>query len=477
VARQWKVLMVTSVAVFMALLDVTIVNIAFPDMRRSFATASLSDLSWVLNAYNVVFAAALVPLGRLADRIGRRRLFLVGLVVFMLASLACGLAPSVPILVGARVVQAIGAAAIVPTSLSLVLPEFPIERRATAVSLSTATGAIAAIAGPTLGGVLVDWQGWRWVFFVNLVIGLAALIPARRLLRETEKDTNARWPDAFGALLLTAAIAILALSLVKGDDWGWGSPLTLGGLATAVVLTAGFVLRSARHPSPVFELELFKIRSFSVANAGSFAFSVGFYALLLCNVLFLTGAWHFSVLTAGIAATPGSIMATLSAPVAGRLADRYGSRPLAIVGGLLFGGGALLLALRTGTQPDYAGEVLPSLLMTGTGVGLTLPAFGSAGVSQLPSHRFATGIAISSGFRQIGAVVGIAALVAILQGGAYQDVWFLIAGTGVLSTIAGIALGARARVQPVEDDIEAAAPLAGRGVQADGVVVGDHTGQ
>jgi MFS family permease len=300
----------------------------------------------------------------------------------------------------------------------------------------------------------VDWQGWRWVFFVNLVIGLAALIPARRLLRETGRDSASRWPDALGALLLTASIAVLALALVKGDDWGWGSARTLGGLGLAVVLTIAFVLRSARHHTPVFELSLFQVRQFSVANAGAFAFSVGFYALLLCNVLFLTSVWHFSILDAGLAATPGSIMATLSAPVAGRLADRFGSRAIAIPGGLLFGTGALLLALRTGTESSYATEFLPSLVLTGIGVGFTLPAFGSAAASRLPADRFATGIAISSGFRQIGAVVGIAALVAILHTGQFHHVWFMIAGTGLLSVLAGLAL------QPGTNTQQAAAAVA-----------------
>ncbi len=440
-ARHWKVLIVTSVAVFMALLDVTIVNVAFPDLRHDFPDTPLNGISWVLNAYNVVFAAALVPAGRLADRVGRKRMFLGGLILFIAASVACGLAPTVPLLVTARVVQAIGAATILPTALSLVLPEFPPERRATAVSLNTATGAIAAIAGPTLGGVLVQWQGWRWVFFVNLIIGLIALIPARRLLKETERDTSSRWPDALGALLLTAAVTVLALSLVKAQDWD--AALTYGGFAVAALLLAAFVLRSARHHTPVFELKLFQVRQFSVANAGSFAFSVGFYALLLCNVLFLTSVWHFSILDAGLAATPGSIMATLTAPIAGRLADRYGPRAIAIPGGLMFGLGALLLALRTGTDPAYLTEVFPSLFLTGAGVGFTLPAFSSAAVSRLPADRFATGIAITSGFRQIGAVVGIAALVAIVPAGGYHGVWYMIAATGVLATLAGLALQPR----------------------------------
>src|SRR5919197_3868260 len=196
-ARRWKVLLVTSVAVFMGFLDVTIVNIAFPDIRASFPDTSLAGLSWVLNAYNVVFAALLVPAGRLADIVGRRRMFFVGLVPFLAASAVCGAAPSVEMLVAARVFQAAGGAILVPTSLGLLLPEFPLAQRATATALWGATGAIAAATGPSLGGVLVHATDWRLVFFVNIPIGLAALIPARGLLREMKQE-GGKLPDALG---------------------------------------------------------------------------------------------------------------------------------------------------------------------------------------------------------------------------------------------------------------------------------------
>src|SRR3954454_6035255 len=200
-ARRWQVLFVTAVAVFMSFPDTTIVNIAFPDIRASFPESSLSQLSWVLNAYNIVFAAALVPAGRLADRFGRRRFFFLGVLVFLGASVACGAAGSVGMLVAARAVQALGAAMLVPASLGLLLPEFPLERRATATALWGATGAVAAATGPSLGGVLVDWQGWRAVFFVNPAIGLPPLTPARRLPREA-REPQTLFPDMLGALLL-----------------------------------------------------------------------------------------------------------------------------------------------------------------------------------------------------------------------------------------------------------------------------------
>lgn len=455
-AHRWKVLVVTSSAVFMALLDVTIVNIAFPDLRRSFPTYSLADLSWIMNAYSVIFAAALVPAGRLADRVGHRKLFLIGVALFVAASVACGLAPSLQLLVAARVLQALGGALLTPTSLSLVLPEFPAEQRATATALWTATGAFAAAIGPSLGGVLVDWQGWRGVFFVNVLIGLPALIAAARLLRETRDESTPGWPDWIGAALLAAGVGALALVLVKGGDWGWGSGEVVTWSVVSVAAIGLFVLRSTSHHTPNIDYSLFTIRSFTMSNVGSFVFGIGFFAVLLCNVLFMTQVWGYSILQTGVANTPGPIMVTLTAPFAGRLADRFGQRAIAVPGGLLFAAGALFLSINTGATPNYWAEVFPAALLTGAGIGLTLPAFGSAAVAELPRHRFGTGIAISSLSRQIGGVVGIAVLVAILSSTTAADAvepfhrgWLLIGLTGVLAAAAGAALG-RVRARNVE---------------------------
>src|SRR3954453_15287563 len=206
--RRWQGLLVTAVASFMAFLDVTSVNVAFPSIREEFPEASVAGLSWVLNAYNIVFAALLVPAGRLPGLVGRRRLFFIGLWVFMLASAACGLAPSVEVLIAARAVQPVGAALLVPTSLALLLPEFPPERRATATALWGAIGAVAAATGPSLGGVLIEWTDWRLVFFVNLLIGGAALIPARRLLHEIRDPDRGAVPDLLGVGILAGWIGL-----------------------------------------------------------------------------------------------------------------------------------------------------------------------------------------------------------------------------------------------------------------------------
>src|SRR5579864_5074114 len=244
--RKWLVLAVTSVAVFMSFLDATIVNIAFPSIRSTFTGASLGELSWVINAYNIVFASLLVPAGRLADRVGRKRVFLGGVGLFLVASAACGLAPTVGVLIAARAVQAAGAAALVPTSLGLLLPEFSLEQRATATALWGATGGIAAATGPALGGVLIEAFDWRAVFFVNLFIGLPALIPARRILRELREEHAQPFPSPF--------------AIVDGGQWGWESARIVGAFAAAAVLGTAFVSHAARSTRPLIELSLFRVR-------------------------------------------------------------------------------------------------------------------------------------------------------------------------------------------------------------------------
>lgn len=411
-AHRWKVLIVVSVAVFMVGLDMFIVNVAFPRIERGLGSADVASLSWVLNAYAIVLAALMVPAGRLADRAGRRRLFLAGLILFAVGSALCGAAGSVAMLVAARVVQAAGAACLLPTSLALLLPEFPPAQRAAAIGIWAAVGGVAAAFGPPLGGLLVQ-SSWRLVFYVNVPVGLAALVAARSLLRET-KDESQQRPDLLGAGLLTLAVGLLALGLVKAPAWGWADGRTVAALIVAVAGLGVFWARCHAHPSPVVDPSLLGVRSYALANAAGLLFSASFAAMLLASVLFLTGIWHRSVLTAGLWIAPGPLMAAALAPPAGRLANRVGQRNLATAGVTLFGLGCAWWLWRATAVPDYAAVFLPGLLITGAGVGLTLPSLASAAAASLPPARFATGSAVFTMSRQLGFVLGIAILVAIL---------------------------------------------------------------
>ena len=442
--RKWRVSLIVVAGVFMSSLDLFIVNIAFPSIAKHFGGASLSSLSWVLSAYAIVFAALLVPAGRWADAFGRKRAFLLGLGVFVLASAGCAAAPSIGVLVAARIVQAIGGALMLPTSLGLMLPEFEPDKRHVAIGVWAASGGIAAAAGPPLGGLLVK-ADWRLVFLVNLPIGLAALAAGLRTLRE-HREQDAGRPDLAGAAMLIVAVGALIVAIVKGQEWGWGSAGVLALLASTLVLLPAVWRRSQRHPTPVVEPSMLRVRSFGLATGASLLFFAGFGAMLLSGVLFLTGVWHEDVLTAGLMLFPGPAMATAFSIPSARLGARFGYRLPGVAGSLLFAAGSVWYITQTGDQPNFVSEFLPGNLITGAGVGLVIPTLTGAGASSLAPERFATGAAILTMGRQIGAALGVALLVAVLgSGGAgagdFHSTWLITVISGLLTGLALAAIG------------------------------------
>jgi EmrB/QacA subfamily drug resistance transporter len=446
-AQRYRVLLLASVAVFVASLDLFIVNIAFPRIQHNFHGTSDATLSWVLNAYAIVTAALLIPAGRIADLLGRKRLFLAGLLTFVGASALCAAAQSPALLIGARALQAAGGAALVPTSLALLLPEFPPRQRPMAVAVWSATGAIAAAAGPPIGGLLVQ-ASWRWVFLVNLPVGLVTAVLAARTLRESRDPAGGRFPDLAGAGMLVVAISSLTLAIVKGPDWGWGNPRIVGLAVVAAVLLAGFLRRCARHPVPVIELDLLRAPGFVAANVAGLFFWAGFGAMLLSTVLFLTRVWHEGIVTAGLQIAPGPLAAFVFAVPAPLVARRVGLRGTAAAGGLLFAAGAALRLFLVGAQPDYAASLLPSMLIGGAGVGLVIPTLANAVVVGLPAARFATGSAVYGMVRGIGTALGVAVLVALLGTPGPADIlstfsraWYLMLAAGLAASAISLTVG------------------------------------
>jgi EmrB/QacA subfamily drug resistance transporter len=415
-SRQVTVIvLVLSLAIFMSSLDLFIVNLAFPYIGREYRGTSLSSLSWVLNGYAIVFAAVLVPAGRWADRVGRRRLFVAGLVAFSIGSLFCGLSPGVPELIAARLVQAIGAGLMVPASLSLLLASVPPAVRAQAIGSWSAFAALGAALGPVIGGSLVQLS-WRWVFWINLPVGLVAILLAKKVVPESKDESIQGRPDLLGAGLLAVAIGLLALALVEAPSWGWGSAKFVGVLVAAIASGAAVVYRSQRHHSPVIELELLRSRTFSGAFVASILYYAGFGAWLLSLVEFLTGVWHFSAVRAGLAIAPGPLMVLPFARVVSpRLAARLGSAGrVAVIGCLCNAGAQVLWLARIQAHPAYLAHLLPVQLLGGAGVGLVIPSLLGAGTASLPPARFGAGSGILNMARQIGTVLGVASLVAIL---------------------------------------------------------------
>jgi EmrB/QacA subfamily drug resistance transporter len=422
-ARFAAVFAVVTAGIAMVNLDLFIVNVALPSIGRTFGGTDLSSLSWVLNAYAIVFAALLVPAGRAADLIGRRAAFLVGVIVFALASAACAAAPDVWLLVGARIVQAAGGALLMPASLGLLLAAAPPDKRTGAIRGWTSVGGAAAALGPVVGGALVA-ANWRWVFLVNVPIAAVALLASARVLRSANADNSKKReganagdavrPDTVGAALFTIAIGALALALVKADDWGWASPRVLGSIAAAAVLLALFARRSARHPAPVIEPHLLRLPAFSTATAANVVFGTAFGAMLLLVTLWCQDVWGWSALQTGLGVAPGPLLVPFWAIAAGPIARRIGPGPVAAVGCAIYAAGCVFWRLNLSLVPDYPAHMLPGMLMTGTGVGLTLPTLVSAAVSAVPPNRFATGSGVVTMARQVGIVLGVAVLVSVL---------------------------------------------------------------
>ncbi len=437
-----------SLGAALAFIDATIVNVAFPDIRASFPDTSLAGLSWVLNAYNIVFAAFLVAAGRVADVLGRKRLFQFGVIVFTAASVLCAAAWSVESLIAFRIVQAAGAAIVVPTSLALVLEAFSAERRSHGVAIWTASAAIAAGLGPSLGGVLVELDSWRLAFLVNLPVGIVTFALASSTLVESRAPGRRQVPDLAGAALLALSIASLTLAIVQGEDWGWTSARVLAAFAVAAVLGGLFVRRCTWHRSPMIDLALLRIRSVAVANTLGLVGAAGFYSYTLCNVLFLTSIWGYSVLEAGLALTPGPFVAAAVARPAAALAERVGERGVVAAGGAIWAAGVFYMAEVVGTEPAFVSEWLPGMVILGIGAGITFPVSGGAAVKAVPGGRFATATGLQSVARQLGAVLGVALLVAIVgtpspadAPAAFDNGWYFATACFAILAALGLALG------------------------------------
>ncbi len=417
-------------------LDTTILFVAFPDITRTFGESTTSTLSWVLNGYTIAFAALLVPAGKLADRLGHRGAFLAGSALFTIASMACGLAPTAPLLIVARVFQGAGAAVLIPASLALVMAAFPRERLPQVVAIWGAIGAFSAALGPSLGALIVESLGWRWAFFINLPIGLATLAAGSRFLDEA-KDPTVRVPSPIGVALIASAAGLLIYGVVESDTAGWASSQTVLVLAIGLALLGVFVLHQRATDSPTLDLELFTLGNFRWGNLAMLAFSMSFSAMFFGSILFLVNIWDWSILKAGFAIAPGPLVAALLASRLGKLAGTIGQRPLVIVGGLLFAASGLFRVLFLTAEVDYLIDFAIPLGMVAVAIPLVFPQVTSAAAQALPVNRVGVGGATTQAVRQFGGSFGVAVTIALLgsslevddlQAGFNRIWWFLVAG-------------------------------------------------
>jgi len=452
VERHWKVLLLVSIGSFTAFLDAPVVSVAFPAIGESFPESSASSLAWILDGYFIAFATFPVFGSKLADRYGRDRVFLASLACFTVASVLAGAAPSTGFLIAMRVAQGLAAGFMYPAGQSMMLAEFPPERRKMALGVLAAVVGLGIAVSPAVGGIIVDGLGWRWIFYINLAIGAGALLYGVRLLRREAPPAEAAgpFPDTLGALLQGVSVGLLVLLILKYEDWGLDSGKSLIALAVAVVLLPLFIARSRSHPSPVIDLNMFRTRVFAVANVSSLIFSITLFGSLINSVLFMSEVWGYSLLETGLALAPGGLIGAVVGGPAGGIAETRGPRVVAIAGSLTAALGLVYIVAFTGQDPNYLVGWLPGQIIYGAGATAAVTALLGAAVTSVPMERYANASGINLTFREIGGAIGVALAVAIASDGAGSALdrthaFFVVAAvSAVLAGLVAVRLGSPA---------------------------------
>jgi EmrB/QacA subfamily drug resistance transporter len=409
--RRWWTLGAMCFALFMIMLDNTAVNVALPSIQRDF-DASLSALEWTVNAYTLTFAVLLVTGGRLGDIFGRRRMFLFGVVVFAVASATIGFSPSDGWLVGWRAVQGIGAAFMMPATLSIITNAFPPEERGKAIGTWAGVSAIALAVGPLLGGWLTEDVSWRAIFFINLPVAVGAVAVTLFAAHESRDETVDRSVDIPGIAAMTVALTALVFALVEGNSWGWGSAGILGLLALSVVALAGFVAIERRASAPIVDFEAMRSKQFLGANIVAFMVSFGMLAMFFFLALYMQNILGFSPLEAGVRFLPATVVIIFAGPIAGRLADRFGPRPLMVTGLLIT---AVSLAWQSRVEVDTSyGFLVGAFVLMGLGIGLVMSPMSMAAMNAVDRAKAGVASGTLSMFRMVGGTFGVAALGALV---------------------------------------------------------------
>jgi EmrB/QacA subfamily drug resistance transporter len=398
---------------FMAILDATIVGVATPAIQRGFKT-DIETATWVLNAYNLVFAVLLIPAGRVADRFGRKKAFLAGIVIFTVFSLACGLSGQIELLIAFRACQAAGAAIMVPVSLAIVTVAFPPQQRGLAVGVWGAISGAAGAIGPTMGGVLTQYAGWEWIFFVNVPVGVLAIVACVVLIPDSRDLEASHRLDLAGLVTLSGALFTLTLALIRGEAEGWSSPFIVGLFMAFAVFTVLFVVAEHAARNPLVDLRMLRQRTFGAASVAILLFGFGFFGALFLFIQYLTVVEGYSVLRAALAVTPLPAAIIVVGPIAGRLSDRYGPHVL-IVSGVSIFGLALFFFSRLAGGEAYT-DVFWRLIVGGVGAGLAFPPLTSAAMGSVAGGKQGVGAGVFNTARQIGFTIGLAVLVAVFVG-------------------------------------------------------------
>ena len=412
--KAWMALFVSTLVVFLAVINVTSVNVAFPSIREDLDATDV-ELSWVIGAYNLVVAALLMASGRLADSIGRRRVYLPGVAIFAVGSMACALAPGTGWLIAARVVQGLGGSLTMAAGFAVMLPEFPPTRRSTPIGISGAAGALGAVVGPVVGSLLIDAFSWRGIFWINVPFCVLVLVIGPRFLSESRDPDATGRIDWVGVAVGTLAVGGAMFAITQSEAWGVLDSRIVALVVGAVVLAVLLVRRSRSHPEPLIDLDLFRFRSFTSANIGSVFYGLSFVGGALASSLMLQDVWDLPVREVGLVFAPSPVLAAIVSPIAGRWADRIGHRWILTAGCL---SSALAYVLYLITFDETAApwsQYVPLSLLLGLGVGLTVSTWSSAGVADVPPARFGVAGATINTLRQAATGLGVALAVLFVE--------------------------------------------------------------
>jgi EmrB/QacA subfamily drug resistance transporter len=405
--RKWLTLVAVAVGLFMIMLDNTVVNVALPSIQKDLGT-SPSELEWVVNAYALTFGVLLLSGGKLADLLGRRAIFIAGLVIFTGASLWCGLAGGATSLIAARTVQGIGAALMNPATLSIITATFPPRQRGTAIGIWAGVSALALAIGPLVGGLLTQDINWSWVFFVNIPVGVAGVVAARIFIDETKDTSRERRLDLPG--LITSAVGLFALTygLIETNDHAWGSSRVLTLFAIALVSLALFVLLELRQRIPMLDMSLFRNSTFSGANTVMFLVGLAMFGIFFYNSLFLQRVLGYGAIKTGATFLPMTVLIILVAPLAGKVSDRIGPRWLMGAGMILLSASLLLFGTLDAAATWW--DIVPGLLVGGLGMAITMAPTTAAAMASVPVDKAGVGSAVINSMRQVGGSLGIAVM-------------------------------------------------------------------
>jgi EmrB/QacA subfamily drug resistance transporter len=409
--RKWWTLAAVAFGLFMIMLDNTVVNVALPSIERDLHV-SIASLEWIVTAYALTFAALLITGGKLGDLFGRRRIFIVGIAIFTLSSLACGLAPSAGFLIGARAVQGIGAALMNPASLSIITATFPPRERGQAIGIWAGVSAMALAIGPLIGGLIVQNLNWNWIFFINVPVGVAGIIVSQLVIKESRDTSHEQSVDLPGLITSSAGLFALTYALIEGNQHGWTSPEIIGLFAAAATLLVAFVLLEHHQRLPMLDLSLFKSGTFTGANLVAMLVSLGMFGVFLFVSLYIQNILGWTPTQAGASFLPMTVLIILVAPLAGKASDRIGSRWLMGAGMTLLSI-SLLLYQRVGLHSTFW-TLLPAMLLGGVGMALTMSPMTAAAMSSVPVDKAGVGSGVLNSFRQLGGSLGIALMGAIL---------------------------------------------------------------